>query len=77
MLKYRILSPSKMEIVFNEKKVVISGELTTSPVFYADILSLVKWEMPDNKYISEEEIIEIIEFITYDSSTQKVKVLFD
>lgn len=76
-IKYKILSPSKLEIVFNDKKVVVSGELTATPVFYADIISLVTWEVPDNAPISKEEKKEIIEFITNDSSTKKVKVLFD
>lgn len=77
MLKYKILSPSKLEIVFNDKKVVVSGELTATPVFYADIISLVNWEIPDNAPISEKEKKEIIDYITNDSSTKKVKVLFD
>lgn len=52
MLKYKILSPSKKEIVLNDKKVVVSGELTATPVFYADVISLVNWKIPDNALIS-------------------------
>jgi hypothetical protein len=77
MLKYKILSPSKLEIVFNDKKAMANGELTVTRVFYADINSLVNWEAPNKIPVTEKEKKEIIEFITNDSSTKKVKVLFD
>jgi len=76
-IRYKILSPSKLKVTFNEKKIVINGELTTTPIFYADIISIVKWETPDNERINEIDKKEIIEFITNDSKTKKVKIIFD
>jgi len=68
-----------MEIIFNKKKIIVSGELTTTPIFYVDTKSISYWNFPfENKKITEEEKSEIIEYITKASQEKnQTKVIFD
>lgn len=78
-IKYYIVSPSRLLIEFDNKSIELTGELTTTPVFYADTSSFKNWKHPFEKTeISESEKKEIIDFITKDSSSQgNTKIIFD
>lgn len=66
-----------MHIKYGERNTVISGELTFKPpVFYADLKSFKNWDSPYNdEKISEEQINEIVSFIS--NSDSQTKVVFD
>lgn len=77
-ISYKIISPSKMEVNFKGKRLIVSGELTTTPAFYADIISIKKWETPyENTSITEDEKNIIINTIAEDSKDKPVKIYFD
>ena len=78
-IKYSILTPSKMKVTVDDKReVYITGEGTTEPKFYADIISIKKWEPPfDNEEITEEVKTQIIKVIENDSKKRKVSVVFE
>lgn len=77
-LKYTILTPSKLLVKYNNKELIITGEVTVTPIFYADIKSIKKWETPfENEIISETEKQEIIRLITEESSKTKIPIIFD
>jgi glutaredoxin len=77
-VKYSILTPSVMEVMVDEKKVLIQGEGTTEPKFYADARSLEKWEPPyENQNITAQEKHAIISAIEEKSKNSKVPVVFD
>ena len=66
-------------VEINNKVVKISGELTTTPAFYADINSIKNWEPPfQDIAITEEEKAEIIRRATEESQKEgHVKIYFD
>lgn len=67
-----------MEVFFNEKKLIISGEATLTPAFYADINSIKNWEPPfENISVKEQERDEIIQRITNETSNSNFKIFFD
>jgi len=67
-----------MEVNYEEKMLIVSGELTTTQAFYADIVSIKKWEAPyENTSLTEDEKNVIINTITADSKDMPVKVYFD
>ncbi|OJX32931.1 MAG: hypothetical protein BGO86_13170 [Chryseobacterium sp. 36-9] len=78
-IEYSILTPSKMKVTVDDKReIYISGEGTTEPKFYADIISIKKWEPPfDNEEITEELKNQIIKTIEKESKKRKVPVVFD
>lgn len=78
-IEYKIISPSKLAIYYYQKKVVISGEVTLTPIFYANINDLNYWQYPfDKEKITEEEKKKIIDFITDDSCREgETKIIFD
>lgn len=77
-IHYSILTPSKLLIEIDNKKIIVNGEVTTTPVFYADINSFKKWESPfENILITEEEKKRIIKLIEEESKNSKVPVVFD
>jgi hypothetical protein len=67
-----------IKIHFNEKSILITGELTITPIFYADISSIKKWDPPyENEEIDDSTRNDIIESIENYTKEAKVKVLFD
>lgn len=56
--------------------VIISGELTLTPAFYADLSSLNSWSESSQK-LTEEEKQLIVKTITEDSEKKNVQVYFD
>ena len=77
-IEYKILTPSKMEVKYEGKKMLVTGEITIAPIFYADISSMKKWEPPyESIFITEFERDEIIEGITSKSKKTKIPVVFD
>lgn len=54
-----------IKVEIDDKVLKISGELTTTPVFYADKKSIEHWENPFEEIkISDEEKKEIIDTIS-------------
>ena len=78
-IEYKIITPSKLLIHYDNKSVIISGEVTIIPVFYADMNSFCNWNYPfDKEKITEIEKKEIIDFITIDSCRDgETKIIFD
>jgi hypothetical protein len=70
---------STATVLFEDNKaIVLTGELTTEPKFYADISSIKKWEPPfENDLITEEIKKDIIKSVEDHSKTAEVKVVFD
>jgi hypothetical protein len=65
-------------VEIDDKMIIITGELTITPVFYADIDSIKKWESPhDNVEISEKDKLEIIRLIEEKTKDAKVPIVFD
>jgi hypothetical protein len=66
-------------IVETEGKIlIIKGELTVIPAFYADSDSIEYWEPPfDNIKISEEEKLRIIEEVKKYNENREVKIIFE
>ncbi len=60
------------------KTLIIKGELTVTPAFYADSDSIRYWEPPfDDIKISEEEKLRIIDKIKKYNENQGVKIIFE
>ena len=69
---------SYIEVEINDKILRISGELTTTPAFYADSNSIKHWEPPfENILISESEKEELIKTILEETKNAEVKIYFD
>lgn len=70
-IEYHIISRGELEIIYKNKKVIITGELTFAPaVFYADLKSM------ENNF-SKSEMNEIINFISDDSKIRGKLIKFD
>lgn len=77
-ISYRILTPSKLEVQYKEKRLLLTGEATTAPMFYADISSIKNWEPPhENISVTDAEKREIIRVVTAKSKESKVPIIFD
>lgn len=76
-INFEIKSKGSLRIYFGEKVATISGELTFEPpVFYADLNSFNNWESPfELEIITENELKEIVAFLTNSKST--TKIVFD
>ncbi|WP_413511567.1 Imm74 family immunity protein [Myroides odoratus] len=69
---------NSIEVEIDNKVIIITGELTATPIFYADIDSIIKWESPhEQKIITENEKKEISNAIESESKNKKVPVVFD
>lgn len=65
-------------VEIDDKFLLISGELTITPVFYADKKSIEYWEKPFDKIkISEEEKKQIISLIEAETRQAEVPIIFD
>lgn len=51
MIKNITGTPSSISVYIDDKILKISGELTATPIFYADKNSITKWEPPHDKVI--------------------------
>jgi hypothetical protein len=71
---------STIEIKFdNHKSILINGEWTMTPAFYANISSIKKWKKPfDNVLVSDLEKKEIIDkTIKYSRKNGPLPIYFD
>lgn len=69
---------STIEVEIDNKQIIITGELTTTPIFYADIDSIKNWEPPyEQEPITENEKKEIISSIEKASKKGKIPIIFD
>lgn len=70
---------SHIRVEIDGKVILINGELTTIPAFYADIKSIKNWEPPyENEEITEEEKAELIRKITEESQKEGwIRVYFE
>lgn len=76
--KFEGIDRGLIKVWFGEKSILITGELTMTPKFYADIISIKKWESPfEDEIITDEVKKEIIHSIERFTRTAKVKVIFD
>ncbi|WP_374461383.1 Imm74 family immunity protein [Chryseobacterium taeanense] len=65
-------------VQIDDKTIIITGELTVTPVFYADADSIKNWESPhENAKISEDDKLEIIRLIEEKTKDAKVPIVFD
>ncbi|WBX98253.1 Imm74 family immunity protein [Chryseobacterium gambrini] len=65
-------------VQIDDKIVIINGELTVTPIFYADRDSIKNWEVPyENVEISEKDKLEIIRLIEEKTRDAKVPIIFD
>lgn len=72
------LNRGKIKVIIEGKSLIITGELTTTPIFYADINSIKKWEYPHNEIIiNDEERENIIKQIQEKTKDAVVKIIFD
>ena len=77
-IDYSIITRSEILVEMNGKKMLISGEGTTIPSFYADIKSMQKWEEPcEDLKVTEEEKKVIIDYISKESQLRGIEVFFD
>ncbi len=77
-IEFSIISRGCMLVKYGDRQAKISGELTFTPVFYADIKSIKNWEPPyENIPVTEEEKAEIIKRITEETKDKKLKIYFD
>lgn len=78
-VEYIINTPFTMKILIDgEKEILVTGEGTTIPEFYADKSSLKNWQPPyDSTPITRHEKEEIIKIVEKMSQKGKVKVIFD
>lgn len=78
-IDYTIITPSVMKVLVDGKKeLLILGEATLTPVFYAYKNSIKSWEPPfETIPLTAIEITEIIRQIQKISRTREVKVIFE
>jgi len=78
-INYTIISRGHMRINYGDMSVTITGELIPDPpTFYADIIALNIWDIPNSKKITEEEKKDIIDYITNKSLDEiGTKIIFD
>jgi hypothetical protein len=73
-----VLSKGRILVEINDRKIIISGELSSNNIFYADIKSLTQWEPPFNKEtLSVQLIQDLINKIEFYSTDKQIKILFD
>lgn len=72
-------SRSSVKIEFEDgKKIILTGELTMTPIFYADISSLQHWEPPfENDKINENIKLNLIKTVEEYSKTKGIPIIFD
>ncbi|HLP12189.1 MAG TPA: Imm74 family immunity protein [Flavobacteriales bacterium] len=75
----KITGTSSYILVEIDNKVLkISGELTATPAFYADLSSIKNWEIPfESVQISESERQSIVAEILAYCSDKEMKIYFE
>lgn len=70
---------SSIIVELNGKRIKIEGELTTTPIFYADKSSIKYWEIQDERIlINNKEKLELIDLILTESHKEgNIKIIFD
>ena len=64
-------------VEFDHRTVKISGELTSTPAFYASISSIKNWEPPfENIEITDEEKKQIVERVSNEDNGE-LKIIFE
>ncbi|UWY27741.1 hypothetical protein N4T20_18695 [Flavobacterium sp. TR2] len=78
-ITYSIISRGHLIINYGDMSVTITGELILDPpTFYADIIALKAWEVPNYQEITEEEKKDMIDYITNRSFDEiGTKIIFD
>lgn len=68
-----------IRIEFEDAKILhLTGELTITPEFYADVFSINKWDPPfQNEIITEGVKNQIIKSIEDYNKSTKIPVIFD
>lgn len=69
---------SHIKINADGKILTVSGELTFSPIFYADIKSIKNWDPPyEDIALTEIQKQDIIEYISKKSKSAYLKIIFE
>lgn len=69
---------SSLKIEIDNKVLLITGELTTTPAFYADINSIKFWQTPNGDIpISNEERELLIVQIADEGKRKSMPIFFD
>ena len=64
-------------VEFDHRTVKISGELTSTPAFYASINSIKHWEAPfENIEVTDEEKKQIVECVSKENGGE-LKIIFE
>jgi hypothetical protein len=72
------INRGKIKVIIEGKSLIITGELTCTPAFYADISSIQCWEPPfENEIIDENTKKWIIDSIIKYAKDKEIKVYFD
>ena len=75
---YSINSRSTILVFYNGKNLLIHGEATLTPEFFANKDSIKSWEGPESQIVTNEEKSEIIEMITKESQkNNNIPVYFE
>lgn len=79
VIKYSIISRGTLLLIYDNKELKISGELTFEPpVFYADLSSLNTWEKPAQIQLTNEEKENILTYFeNQNKDDRQTKVLFE
>jgi hypothetical protein len=72
------INRGKIKVIIEDKSLIITGELTLIPAFYADISSIKSWEPPFEKEMIDEKTREwIIQSIIEYTQDKDIKIYFD
>lgn len=76
--KFEGLGRGLIKVWFDEKSILITGELTMTPNFYSDSNSIKKWEYPyENEQITDLIKSKIINAIEDYSKNSKIPIIFE
>lgn len=68
-----------VRIEFEDAKILhLTGELTITPEFYADIFSITKWDPPfENEIITEDVKKQIVKSVEDYNKRTEIPIIFD
>ncbi|MDR6969175.1 16S rRNA G966 N2-methylase RsmD [Flavobacterium arsenatis] len=81
MMKVKKITGTRdaVRIEFEDAKILLlTGELTITPEFYADIFSIIKWDPPfENEIITEDIKKQIIKSVEDYNKSTEIPIIFD
>jgi len=76
IIKIEGINRGLIRVFIDDMNLLISGELTTTPVFYANLNSIIKWENSGLE-ICKEDKEQIIKLVIEFSENSQIKIFFD